>query len=133
MRSPARPNRSRGVATLLGALLVTCATPQNEGASLVSRIGAPVLVGDAELLEKYASSAVPVVVPQASWPTAVRELQPQEVRVVMEGVFVRRWKRFVEEEGVFIAFAGVNVDTGSGGDPSFSPLAPRVYWYKVKG
>ena len=124
---------AHGVATLLGTLLVACTSPQNEGADLVSRIGGPTLVADAALLRKYVSTAAPVVVPRSSWPTAIRELQPQDVRVVSEGVFVQRWKRFVEEEGVFIAFAGVNVDTGSGKDPSFSELAPQVYWYRVKG
>ena len=55
------------------------------------------------------------------------------MRVGRDGVFVQRWKRFVEEEGVFIAFANANVDTVPGRDPSFSPIATQVYWYEIKG
>ena len=48
-------------------------------------------------------------------------------------VFVQRWRRFVAEEGIFIAFAGVSVNIQAGQDPYFSPIADRLFWYRIKG
>ena len=125
---------SRVVATLvLAGLLAGCTSPQDASAALVSRIGASTLVADGARLRDLATSESPSAVPESSWPESIRALRPRSVRVVPEGVFVQLSKRFVEEEGVFIAFAGVDVDTAPGHDPSFRALAPLVYWYEIKG
>jgi hypothetical protein len=122
-----------GVPLLFATLLVACASRQEQGVALVARIGAPKLVAEAASLKSRASSGLPAQVPEALWPPAIRELQPQGVQVSEDGVFVQRWNRFVEEEGVFIAFAGAPVSTALGHDPSFASIEPGVYWYKVKG
>jgi hypothetical protein len=55
------------------------------------------------------------------------------VRVSRKGVFIQRGKRFVEEEGIFIAFPGAAIDAGAGSDPSFTLIEPRIYSYRIKG
>ena len=119
-------------ATSLLAFLVACADREADGAALVSRIGADRLAAEAVLLQAQAPSVANVEVAEPSWPAAIRELAPRAVRLSRDGVYVERWKRLVEEEGVFIAFPGATVG-GPGGDPSLSPIRPPVYWYRIKG
>ena len=124
--------RAALLAAIALALLPGCTSQHDEGAALVDKVGAARLVAEVSPLEIRASYQS-FEVPKSSWPESVRELRPRTVRVGHDGVFIRLRSRFVEEEGVFVAFAGAVIDTASGRDPSFRPIAERIYWYKVKG
>ena len=110
-------------------LLVGCSSREDEGAALVSRIGASRLAAEAAVLRDRG----PEVLRESDWPSAIRDLQPQSVRVEANGVFVQRWKAYVEEEGIFVAFPATAVDTSPGREPSFTLIAPNIYWYRIKG
>lgn len=127
--------RAGGRGLVVGAaLLVGCSGGrQEEDTALVSKVGASRLAADAALLREVARPEGPVGLSESAWPTGIRELRPLSVRVVPQGVFVQRWKRFVEEEGIFVAFPGASVDTTAGRDPSFTLIAAEVYWYRIKG
>ena len=116
-----------------GALLVCCASSEHDEAALIARIGASRLTADAALLQDRAIRHPAEVVPDSAWPPAIRELRPRSVRVHSGGVFIQRSQALVEEEGVFIAFDGTVVDSTRGRDPAFSPIAPQIYWYRIKG
>ncbi len=119
---------------IAATLLVGCGgSRMEEAAALVARIGASRLVADAALLRAVARPEGPVDLPESSWPAGLRGLRPLSERVAQEGVFVQRWKRFVEEEGVFVAFPGASVDTTAGRDPSFTAIAADVYGYRIRG
>jgi len=47
--------------------------------------------------------------------------------------FALAMKRYVSEQGVYVAFPGVSPPTGPQNDPAFTLLAPRVYWYAIEG
>ncbi len=122
----------RGTVPLLAGLSFACYRAEGLDATRAAAVGAPVLAAEADAL-RSSGSAPPREIPEASWPPGIRRLEPEAVRVTAEGVFVQCRKRFVEEEGVFIAFTGVEVDTEPGRDPSFKPIAGRVYLYRIKG
>jgi hypothetical protein len=118
------------IALFVSATLLACsASREDEGAALVSRIGASRLAAEVAVLRDHQ----PEVLQESSWPAAIRELQPQSVRVEANGVFVQRWKAYVEEEGIFIAFSATAVDTSPGREPLFTLIAPNIYWYRIKG
>jgi hypothetical protein len=71
-------------------------------------------------------------VPEASWPDAIKRLTPKSVWTTDAGVFVKLQSRFVEEEGIFVAFQGVSV-ASPGAEPSLEPIEERIFWYKIKG
>jgi hypothetical protein len=84
----------------------------------ISKVGAARLVAEVAALKEKAP--------------ALQALGPGAVRVRRDGVFLERWRIFVWEQGVFIAFPG-GPSRSAGGDPSFWEIAPNVYWYEIRG
>lgn len=72
-------------------------------------------------------------VPAEQWPTAVRKLCPQAVRVTPDGVYIERGSRFVESWGIFILRSRSAFQPSTDTDPSYHRLRDRVFWYEVKG
>lgn len=128
-----RGTEHRAALALLATILAACGGGQEESAATVARIGASRLVSEVEILKTQAATDLRTTLPESLWPQAIRELSPQAVHVSRKGVFVQRSRRFVEEEGIFIAFPGAAIDVGGGADPSFEPIAPQLYAYRIKG
>ena len=63
----------------------------------------------------------------------IRDLSAAEVRVRREGLYLVFRQAFVEEEGLFVLRKDSEFRPRSGGDPSYEPVAPRLYWYKIRG
>jgi hypothetical protein len=70
---------------------------------------------------------------KADWPIELVRLQPKEVRVAPERVYVRFGSFFVAEWGLFILPKGSPFQPPRGGDPSYVSLGGRVYRYDIKG
>ena len=121
------------VLIVAGTLLASCASRKDEGAALVRRIGVSRLAAEAASLKSHRGTPQSEFLQEPAWPPAIRELQPQIVKVDAQGVFVQRWKDYVEEEGIFLKFSGIILDTSPGRDPSFTLIAPDTYWYTTKG
>jgi hypothetical protein len=105
---------------------------REEGDKLVRSVGAPVLAVEAGQLKRLAPSGTSVLVERGAWPQGIMQLRPQEVRVTPTGVFVQRFKEPQQEQGVFIAYAGVIVRTEPDRNPAFTPIDGQVYSYNVK-
>jgi len=132
MKGMSTVNRFWGAALVAATLFACSANRKDEGAALVSTIGASRLAADVAVL-KDRGSTQPEVLQKSDWPAAIRDLKPQSVRVEANGVFVQRWKAYVEEEGIFVAFPGAVIDTSAGREPSFTLIEPNIYWYRIKG
>jgi hypothetical protein len=72
-------------------------------------------------------------VPQAEWPTKIRSLEPQNVRVDAIGLYMAMGSIFAEERGYFVPRNEAAFSPMAGGDPSYRSLGDGVYWYEVKG
>jgi hypothetical protein len=71
-------------------------------------------------------------VPASQWPAPLGRLKPEMVYVTPEGLYVVTSSFFVEEEGLFVPrSAGFAVHPGT--DPSYTPLGPGVFSYRIKG
>jgi hypothetical protein len=121
----------RAVPVMILAIVATSCSNRDADVAAVSRIGPERLVADANSLRSKASGSSSVA--QTLWPASIRELGPMNVHTNQEGVFVQLRTRFVEEEGVFLAFDGAIIQTGPHHDPSFRLIDKQVYWYKIKG
>jgi hypothetical protein len=121
-----------GAAALL--LLLCSCSQQANAVRLVRTVGPHNVRGAADALRRPMPSpqAASLDVPQASWPDAIKQLTPKSVRTNDAGVFVKLQSRFVEEEGIFIAFQGVSV-ASPGAEPSLEPIEERIFWYRIKG
>jgi hypothetical protein len=121
---------------LLAAALFACegelGRNREEATKLVRTIGEPTLVIDAGQLKQYAPPGSNMLVPRSAWPDGITRLQPEEVRVTPQGVYIERLKRSNEEHGVFIAFAATSVRTQPDRNPAFSPIEGRIYSYTIR-
>lgn len=73
-------------------------------------------------------------VPESEWPHAITELlHPESVRVAPEGVYIATSRRFVEEDGVFVARDASSIKVGKGSDPEYRLVAENVFTYSVRG
>ena len=124
----------RGIAAVLASVFLIACGRRQAAESEVRRIGAENLAVSVEALRPPGNQvAVRMAVPEADWPATLRAIGPQTVTVGPQGVFVKLESAKAGESGVFIAFTGVSVPTGSGTDPSFEHLEGRIYWYRIKG
>jgi hypothetical protein len=113
-------------------IFIACSNGQNAGIEQALQHAAT-LVAEVDALEKLERTETMRSLPKNDWPAGIRQLDPEAVRIVPDGVFVQQHSRLVGEEGIFIAFAGMHVNTERGHDPAFKPIADRVYSYKIKG
>ncbi len=98
------------------------------------RIGTERLTQSVEALRAPGEAVISRrIIPETEWPETLKSLRPKMVSLGPEGVYVKLESGFAGESGLFIAFAGASVPTGSGTDPSFDHLDGRVYWYRIKG
>jgi hypothetical protein len=118
---------------MMAWLLVAGCNQRDAAQVRLNTIGPERLVSAAEPLRQSTIAGTGRPLPKAEWPTPIEELKPQVVIIAKHGVFVRLQKRFVSEAGVYVAFPGINPPAGPGNDPHFEPMAPRVYWYEIKG
>ena len=72
-------------------------------------------------------------IPEDEWPAELRRLNPTNVRVTAEGVFISLRSFYVAEWGLFVLPHGSAFQPQSGTDPSFRLLRGRVYRYVIKG
>ena len=72
-------------------------------------------------------------VPKNRWPADMRQFRPESIRVAPEGVYLRTGEFFVTEWGIFILSPRSSFQPTKGTDPSYRPLADRIYWYEIKG
>jgi len=116
-------------------LLVAATSCDHKGANAraLAHVGAARLLEAAQQLQPRAGHPDPVLVSPESWPPAIREMNPERVRVTKQGVYITLHSSFVEEDGVFVAADPTATLAGREGDPAFEVMAPRVYWYKIKG
>jgi hypothetical protein len=83
---------------------------------------------------RHPSILTTVHLPSESWPDVIVQLDPQSVRVDADGVYLQVDSVFVTESGYFVPVKSSNKKPrGPEGDPSYLPLAPRLYWYRLKG
>jgi hypothetical protein len=79
-----------------------------------------------EDLSKYPSPS--------EWPPALSQLNPDEVRIDVLGVYVRLESHYVEEEGLYVPAPSVTKEPpGQEADPSYVRIGPRLYRYRIKG
>src|SRR5688572_18075517 len=111
------------VLVLLAAALVACGrTPEpKELAELVS-------VAPAVLLAAPQSGTVP----PSQWPAPVANLKPERVYATPEGLYVVSSSFFVQEQGLFVP-RSASFTFQPGTDPSYTPIGPGVFSYRIKG
>ena len=119
----------RLLSVVVCALAIACGSQDLAVEDKVARIGAARLVEAAQSVRASPKGELP----EASWPDAIRSLEPRAVLVRPEGVFVRLSSRFTSESGVLITFDGATVSTEPGQDPAFEKVADGIYRYEVKG
>jgi hypothetical protein len=68
------------------------------------------------------------------WPPEIRELlDPEQIRIHPEGVYIATDSSFVEEDGVFVPRDVTKFRPDSSGDPRYTPVALDVFTYPVAG
>jgi hypothetical protein len=83
---------------------------------------------------RHPSILTTVHLPSEAWPEAIVRLDPKSVRVDAQGVYLQLDSGFVGESGFFVPVKSSKKKlAGHEGDPSYQPLAPRLYWYRVRG
>ncbi len=112
------------------ALTLCACSKRSEAEAVVNALGPERLVSSAR---QMAASGPRDSVPPDHWPEPIRQLRPEHVRVVGDGVYVRLQSRLATEAGVYIPAAGVVPKGDSGTDPSLQPLGNGLYWYEIKG
>ena len=60
-------------------------------------------------------------------------LDPKEVIVHEEGMYLETWSFFVECDGLFVLPPGSTFDPSNSGDPAYKRIEGRLYYYKVVG
>jgi hypothetical protein len=129
---PGHQLASRIALVVIGLTLCGC-NQRSEVEARISEVGVDALESAAASLRTDSGVKANVSLPKASWPATIAAFNPEAVTIAREGVFLMMESRFTSESGVFIAFDGVRVPTGSGQDPSFEQLQGRVYWYRIEG
>ncbi len=69
----------------------------------------------------------------APWPEFIATLEPTSVCRNSKGITIEVWSRYTESRGYLVPHVGVVLTSGSSEDPSYTPLAPDLYWYVLKG
>jgi hypothetical protein len=70
----------------------------------------------------------------SEWPPALSQLNPDDVRIDVMGVYVRLESHYVEEEGLYVPAPSVTKEPpGQEADPSYVRIGPRLYRYRIKG
>jgi hypothetical protein len=83
---------------------------------------------------RHPSILTTVHLPSEAWPAAIVQLKPESVRVDPDGVYLKVDSAFVAESGYFVPVKSSKKELpGREGDPSYQPLAARLYWYRTKG
>ena len=67
------------------------------------------------------------------WPPTIAELKPISVRRNDMGIYIELDSFFVEESGLFVPAAGIEVETGSQREPYYRLLGHGIYSYHVTG
>lgn len=63
----------------------------------------------------------------------IEKLEPKNVYITKEGLYIVLHSGFTSESGLFVSRTGVNVNTDSGQDPQYELLGKNVYRYEIKG
>lgn len=68
------------------------------------------------------------------WPPEIwKFLDPEQIRIHPEGVYIATDSSFVEEDGVFVPRDVTTFRPDSSGDPSYTPVALDVFTYHIAG
>ena len=66
-------------------------------------------------------------------PTAIDKLNPNDIRISSEGLYIVLTRSFVAESGFFVPNPTAEVNTKPGSDPDFKRISGNVYSYIIKG
>ena len=67
------------------------------------------------------------------WPSDIAELNPESIKKIDNGIYIKLDSFFVEESGLFIPAPGTTIDPGVHADPGYLLLGDGVYSYYVTG
>lgn len=65
--------------------------------------------------------------------SAITSLNPKNVYITKEGIYIVLNSGFTSESGLFVSRKGVVVNTDTGQDPQYKLLRNNVYQYEIKG
>ncbi len=114
------------------ACLFAC-SERDDAMRHIDKIGAERLVTSVQNLSVRARASRPELLPEEAWPEPIRGFSPEHVLIEEQGVFIQLDSFFATGEGVFVLFKGKPEPLERAGDPSFEPMAERIYWYEIKG
>lgn len=66
-------------------------------------------------------------------PTAIDKLNPNDIRISSEGLYIVLTRSFVAESGFFVPNPTAEVNTKPGSDPEIKRISGNVYSYIIKG
>jgi hypothetical protein len=108
-----------------------------DGRDLVKRVGEERIRLAAESLRPRSDVASGASgcsdIPRASWPEALRELEPKSICIDANGLNLVKTSFYVEAEGLYIVFKGATQPGEKTGDPSYERIADQIYWFQNKG
>jgi hypothetical protein len=73
------------------------------------------------------------VIPTERWPASVAALEPKNVQLRSEGVYIALSSFLVAEQGFFIPSPAAAFAPSKGTDPSYELIAHGVFKYRIKG
>jgi hypothetical protein len=100
----------------------------------VSGVEADVVARDsANFLKGRCGTATSAEIPQSGWPSSLRALEPSNIRLEPEGLYVTTSSFLESEWGVFVPCEPATFAPKGGSDPRYTSVGSGVFTYYVAG